>query len=510
MQELLKPDSLSRDDINRTLKKAADLIRTRVDYKYILILLFLKRLSDGWKVEFNKAVETLRQRNVPEKDIKKLAKEDEAFHDFNYPEKYTWDKLRADINNLPINLSEALKAVAEQNPELQGVVDRLDFLEFTRHMENLEILKQLFELFSGLDLSKASPDLLGDAYEWILSYFAPQKAKEGEVYTPREVIKLLVEILDPQPLDQVYDPCFGSGGMLIASYRHVEQEQGKKEARKLFLYGQEYNRDTYAIAKMNMIIHGITSAELEIGDTLLNPKLPKGKRPLEAFKIVIANPPWNQDGYGEARLKKAAFDDERYKYGFPPNNSADWAWIQHMIASAKEDGKVGIVIDNGVLFRGGAEKKVRTKALDEDFIDCVILLPEKLFYNTGAPGAVMIFNKDKPDERRGKVLFINASGEYEQHPDVRKLNRLGDEHINKIVKAYQEFSDKDGFSRVVSLDEIKGQDYNLNVTLYVFPREEIEDIDILKEWRELQEIENKITKVESKMQEHLRELELLG
>jgi len=190
-------NKLTRDDINRALKQAADLIRTRVDYKYILILLFLKRLSDKWELECKNAVETLKERHLPKEEIEALTK-DEAFHSFAYPEEYTWKQLRADINNLPINLAAALKRIAEENPDLQGVVDRLDFLEFTRNMENLEILKQLFELFSGLDLGQASPDVLGDAYEWILSYFAPQKAKEGEVYTPREVIKLLVEILDPQ------------------------------------------------------------------------------------------------------------------------------------------------------------------------------------------------------------------------------------------------------------------------------------------------------------------------
>jgi len=333
--EYLFENKVTRDEINRALKKAADLIRTRVDYKYILILLFLKRLSDKWELEFKNAVETLKERGVSEDKIKDLAK-DESFYSFRYPEEYTWRQLRADINNLPINLATALKRIAEENPDLQGVVDRLDFLEFTRNMENLEILKQLFELFSGLNLGQASPDVLGDAYEWILSYFAPQKAKEGEVYTPREVIKLLVEILDPQPLDEVYDPCFGSAGMLIAAFYHVQEKHGENGARKLFLYGQEYAPTTYAIAKMNAIIHGIESTEFAIGDALLTPKLPKGKSPLEAFKIVIANPPWNQDGYGEPTLKKALFHDERYRYGYPPNNSADWAWVQHMITSAKK------------------------------------------------------------------------------------------------------------------------------------------------------------------------------
>ncbi|HIH69715.1 MAG TPA: type I restriction-modification system subunit M [Methermicoccus shengliensis] len=497
---------VTRDEVERVLKKAADLIRTRVDYKFILILLFLKKLSDEWWAEYRNAVERLEGEGVSEEGAKELAN-DKSFHKFNYPEEYTWERLRkVSASELPIKLSEALKLLANRNPELQGVVDRVDFLEFTMHRENLEILRQLFEEFSGLPLGNVSPDVLGDAYEWILRYFAPQKAKEGEVYTPREVVKLLVELLDPKPLESVYDPAAGSGGMLIHSYYHVKGEHGEGGAKKLFLYGQEVNPTTYGIAKMNAILHGIKDVELYVGDTLRSPKIKDGET-FRKFDVVIANPPWNQDGYGEKTLKKAEFCDERYGYGFSPNNSADWAWIQHMVASAKEDtGRIGVVIDNGCLFRGGREKTIRQRILKDDLVECVILLPEKLFYNTGAPGAILIFNKNKPAERRGRVLFINASNEYEQHPEVRKLNRLGEGHIKKIVDAYREFKDGDGFSRVVSLDEIKENDYNLNVTLYVFPKEEVEEIDVAKEWEELKIIEEEVREVEDKVSEYLSEL----
>jgi len=497
---------VTRDEVERTLKKAADLIRTRVDYKFILILLFLKKLSDEWWAEYRSAVERLKKEGLSEEEAKELAR-DKSFHRFNYPEEYTWERLRkVSVNELPIKLSEALKLLADRNPELQGVVDRVDFLEFTMHRENLEILRQLFEEFSRLSLGNVSPDVLGDAYEWILRYFAPQKAKEGEVYTPREVVRLIVELLDPKPLESVYDPAAGSGGMLILSFYHVKERYGKDEAKKLFLYGQEVNPTTYAIAKMNAILHGITDVELFVGDTLLSPKIKDGET-FRKFDVVIANPPWNQDGYGEETLKKAEFCDERYKYGFPPNNSADWAWIQHMVASAKDDiGRVGVVIDNGCLFRGGREKTIRQRILKDDLVECVILLPEKLFYNTGAPGAILIFNRNKPGERKGKVLFINASNEYEQHPEVRKLNRLGEKHIEKIVRAYHEFKDGDGFCRVVSLDEIKENDYNLNVTLYVFPKEEVEEIDVAREWEELKAIEEEIREVEQEIRGYLKEL----
>ena len=240
-----------------------------------------------------------------------------------------------------------------------------------------------------------------------------------------------------------------------------------------------------------------------MGDTLLFPKF-KESDGLKQFDVVIANPPWNQDGYDENVLKRGDFWRARYRYGFTPKQSADWTWIQHMVASAKDNGKVGIVIDNGCLFRGGKERAIRARALDDDLVECVILLPEKLFYNTGAPGTVMIFNKNKLEKR--KVLFINASSEYEQHPEVRKLNRLGDKSIEKIASAYNKFKEIEGFSRIVPLKEIKENDYNLNVTLYVFPEEEMEAIDVNREWNEVRKIEEDIAKVEEKIENFLKEV----
>ena len=496
-------NGLTRDKIDSILKKAADLIRTRVDYTFILILLFYKRISDKWEVEFKKAYKEAIEDGLSEEEAKKEAKS-VVYHDFDLPEEYLWENIRKDPAKLPENFSKAMKTIAERNPDLKDIFTTADFVQFTTSRENAEILRQLVEVFSEETLHHVSPDILGDAYEWILRYFAPQKAKEGEVYTPREVIRLLIEMLDPKPEESVYDPACGSGGMLIISYDHVKEEYGPKKAERLFLYGQEANHKTLALSKMNLYIHNIKNAQLSYGDTLLSPKFKEGEKPRQ-FNIVIANPPWNQDGYNESTLKKGEFWNSRFKFGFPPNQSADWAWIQHMIASAKDGaGKVGIVIDNGCLFRGGKEKSIRARILEEDLIESVILLPEKLFYNTGAPGAIIIFNKNKSEERKNKVLFINASQEYEQHPEVRKLNRLGDEHIEKIAEAYQEFREIEGFSRIVSPDEIKENDFNLNVTLYVFPIEEIEEIDVDKEWEELKEIEKNIKKVEEKIEEFLK------
>jgi type I restriction enzyme M protein len=495
-------ERLSRGDVDALLKRAADLIRTRVDYKFILILLFLKRISDKWDLEFEEAFKEALADGLSEEDARAEAKRDE-YHWFNLPEEYHWESLRKDVSGLTERLSKGLKVIAERNPELKDVVDSVDFIQFAGSRENAEILRQLVELFSEKKLNHVSADVLGDAYEWILKYFAPTKAKEGEIYTPREVIKLLIEVLAPKPMESVYDPAAGSGGMLISAFKHVEEKFGKEEASKVFLFGQEANQGILALAKMNMYIHDIRDCHLEFGDTFLYPKFKEGDG-LRRFDVVVANPPWNQDGYAEEVLKKGEFWHDRFGFGFVPRQSADWAWIQHMIASAKDDtGRVGVVIDNGCLFRGGKEKAVRSAVLERDWVECVVLLPGKLFYNTGAPGAIIIFNKNKPAERKGKVLFINASGEAEQHPAVRKLNRLGDNHIKKIADAYKSYSEDKGFSRVVPQKEIENNNYNLNVTLYVMPEEEGEGINIAHEFSELKELERQREEVAGKLEQYI-------
>lgn len=499
-------ERLTRGDLEALLKKAADLIRTRVDYTFILILLFYKRISDKWEKEYSDAYKEAIKDGLSEKEAKQEAK-NASYHDFDLPEEFLWSNIRKDPAKLPENFSRAMKVIAENNPELKDVFENIDFVQFTSSIENAEILRQLVELFSMKKLHSVSPDILGDAYEWILRYFAPQKAKEGEVYTPREVIKLIVEMLDPEPKESVYDPASGSGGMLITSYKHIEEKSGKKEADKLFLYGQEANIKTLSLGKMNLYIHDIRNANLVYGDTLQSPKFKEGNG-VRKFDLVIANPPWNQDGYGEDSLKRGEFWKERFGFGFSTKQSADWVWIQHMLASARDNkGKVGVVIDNGCLFRGGRERAIRTGVLKNDLIETVILLPEKLFYNTGAPGAIIIFNKDKTENRKNNVLFINASSEFEQHPDVRKLNRLGEEHIKKIVDVYRNYKEIEGFSRIVPHKEIEENDYNLNVTLYVFPEEEIEEIDVGSEWRGLKKTEEELGKLDKKIEGYLEELE---
>jgi type I restriction enzyme M protein len=506
IQRELATKKLTREELNSLVDRAADLIRTAVDYKFILVLLFLKRLNDMWSTERLQTQERLvKEAGLSSKEAEKEA-EKEAYHTFNIPKEYLWDEITKDVRNLPERLGTGISEIAKLNKELQGVINRVDFLEFARNQENRELLRQLVELFNKYDLGgeEVSPDFLGDAYEHILMKFAPEKAKEGEIYTPREVIRLMVEILDPKPGESVYDPCCGSGGMLILSHLHVAEKYGEKGTRRLFLYGQERNPEIYAICWMNLLLHDIRSGNITNGDTLDYPRFKEDSR-LKQFDVVIANIPWNQDGYGQERLKKADVSD-RFPLGYSPNNTADWAWIQHMLASAKENGRVGLVVDNGALFRGGAEKAIRSRIIEKDWVECVILTPEKIFYNTGAPGAIIIFNKSKAQERRNKILFINASTEFTPHPSIRRLNSLSKKNIEKIVNAYRDFADIAGFSTAVERKYVASNDYSLNVSLYVMPIEEGEKVDILKEFTELKALERERQKARDKLEQYISEI----
>jgi type I restriction enzyme M protein len=489
----------TKDDLINLLKQAADLIRTRVDYTFILLLLFYKAYSDKWQKEFEEEKEKLLKMGWPETEAVREATL-EHYHAFNFPQEYLWENIRKEHQRISEKFSIALKKLAELNPDYQDIFSQFDFHQFTSNPENAVILNQLVELFSKFSFKEISGDILGDAYEWILKYFAPTKAKEGEVYTPREVIRLMIEILDPKPEKRIYDPALGSAGMLIVSYKYVEEKYGKEKANSLFLYGQEINPKTLALAKMNTLLHDIRNFYFNLGDTLLYPKF-KEEDSIKKFDYVIANPPWNQDGYDEDTLKKGEYWKERFKYGFATKQSADWMWIQHMLASAKE--KVAVVIDTGAVSRGGREKLIRQKIIENDLIESVILLPEKLFYNTGAPAVIIVFNKQKPENKKGKILLINASKDFQPG---KKQNTLSKENIQKIVNAYREFKDIEKFAKVVTIDEVKENDYNLSPSRYVSVIEEEKYRPIEEIEKELEEIEILRIKSEEKIKNILKTL----
>ena len=493
--------NLNREQLTNVLKTAADIIRTRVDYTFILLLLFYKAVSDKWEKEFRGRKEELTKKGFKEAEVAKEASQP-YYHTFYLKKELLWEELRKDSLKLPENLSKNLKELAELNPDYKEIFAQFDFHQFTSNQENNAILNNLFELFSKYSFEDISTDILGDAYEWILKYFAPTKAKEGEVYTPREVIRLMVEILDPEPKKSVYDPAAGSAGMLIIAYQYAREKYGEGKAKTLFLYGQEQNPKTLALAKMNAILHGIGNVNLIQGDTLLYPKFIVSDS-IKKFNYVIANPPWNQKNlYDEDTLKKGEKWRERFVFGFPTRQSADWVWIQHMLASVKDQSKVVVVIDTGAVSRGGREKAIRHKIVEKDLIESVILLPEKLFYNTGAPGLIIVFDKNKPKERKEKILLINASKEF---VPGKPQNSLGKENIKKVVETYRNFQETKNFSKIISKKDIDEADFNLSPSRFVSVAEEekyrpIEDIA-----GELKEIEKERQKVEENINKILEE-----
>jgi type I restriction enzyme M protein len=500
--EVKKINSIStRDELINLLKQAADLIRTQVDYTFILLLLFYKASSDKWQKEYEEKKAELLKDGWEEKEAAREAIEP-AYHAFNFPFEYLWENIRKEPQRITEKFSIAMKKLAEENPDYQDIFSQFDFSQFTNNPENNIILNQLVELFSKFSFKDISGDILGDAYEWILKYFAPQKAKEGEVYTPREVIRLMIEILAPEPKKSIYDPALGSAGMLIIGHKYVEEKYGEEKAHTLLLCGQENNAKTLALAKMNMLLHDIRNFRFHLGNTLLFPKF-KENGEIKKFDYVIANPPWNQDGYDEETLKKGEYWEKRYRYGFATKQSADWIWIQHMIASAKDEGKIVVVIDTGAVSRGGREKLIRKGIVEDDLIEAVILLPEKLFYNTGAPAVIIVFNKKKPPERKGKILLINASKEYQEG---KGQNTLSKENIQKIVNAYQEFKNIEKFAQVVTIEEVREADYNLSPSRFVSIGEEEEYRSIEEIKAELKRLEKERRVVEERVKEILERI----
>jgi len=496
---------LNREQLNSILKTAADIIRTRVDYTFILLLLFYKAVSDKWEKELQSKKEELIGKGLAKTEKEALREAGQHYyHNFYLKKELLWEELRKDPLKLPENLSKNLKKIAELNPDYKDIFIQFDFHQFASNQENNAILNNLFELFSKYSFEEISTDILGDAYEWILKYFAPSKAKEGEVYTPREVIRLMVEILDPKPgngVKNIYDPAAGSAGMLIIAYQYVREKYSEEKANTLSLNGQEQNPKTLALAKMNAILHGIKNINLIQGDTLLYPKFILGDS-IKKFNYVIANPPWNQKNlYNEDTLKKGEYWRERFVFGFPTRQSADWVWIQHMLASVKEQSKVVVVIDTGAVSRGGREKAIRQKIVEKDLIESVILLPEKLFYNTSAPGLIVVFDKNKPKARKEKILLINASKEF---VPGKPQNSLGKENIKKVVETHRNFKETKKFSKIITIKEVRGADFNLSPSRFVSVIEEeihrpikeiVEDLKgIEKERKKIEEGISKIIK----------------
>jgi type I restriction enzyme M protein len=462
------------------LWKAACSIRGPIDapkYKdYILPLLFFKRLSDVYEDEVQKLAAEMGDRDL----AWDLAREDRGLVRVYIPAGQTWPEVRKQTTDLGQRLTEAMRQIATENPKLDGVINVVDFNATTQGQRIIDdgTLANLMEILNRqrLGLDDVEPDILGRAYEYLISKFAEGQGKAaGEIYTPREVGILMAYILDPEEGEEIYDPTCGSGGLLIKAQLRLKEKVadrlGKKVEelkpsdikRPLQLFGQEIIPETFAMAKMNAFIHDM-EADIALGDTMKAPRFSEDGH-LRRFDKVTANPMWNQDGYREV-MENDTYG--RFPYGVPPNSSADWGWIQHMYASLRQDGKMALVIDTGAVSRGSGnvgsnrERDIRKALVEADVVEMVILLPENLFFNTSAPGIIMVLNKAKAHP--GEVLLVNASKLFAKG---RPKNYLADEHIETIFEIYGDWRSDEGLSAVVTVEEAAHNDYNLSPSRYV-------------------------------------------
>jgi len=462
---------LSLAKLERHLYAAADLLRGKADYQdYILGMLFLKRCSDVFEAERTKLVEQKTREGIAVAEAEERYGENQDFYDsFFVPVTARWGYLTEQLNTPRFAdlLNRALSAMSAANPPLQNVLAHINFLEVIGNKRVLsdEDCRALFRHFDRYRLRTDDfqfTDLIGAAYEFLINTFAERGGKKGgEDYTPRDVVRLMVRLIKPQAGMAVYDPCCGSGGMLIISREYVEQSGG--DPHDLRLCGQERQGPVWAMCKINMLLHGIPDADIQQEDTLLHP-LHRERGELERFDRVIANPPFSQNYTREGMEFR-----ERFRWGWCPTTGkkGDLMFAQHMLAMCKPTGMVVTVMPHGVLFRGNSEKDIRQKLVEQDLIEAIISLPQNLFYGSSIPACLLVMRPEtgrKPAERRNQILFINADAEYHTG---RAQNYIRPDHIEKIASTFERYVDIPGYSRRVSLDEIRANDFNLNVRRYV-------------------------------------------
>jgi type I restriction enzyme M protein len=451
--------------LKSTLWEAANILRgstvDRTDWKgYILPLLFFKRLSDCWDEETAEAAEL-----YGDADPSHF----EEIHRFQLPDGCHWDDVRATAQNVGTALQHAMQEIERVNPDtLYRIFGSADWGNKEKFSD--ELLKDMIEGFSSISLGNnaVDTDILGDAYEYLVGKFADvnRRNKAGEFYTPRSVVRMMTEILDPQEGESIYDPACGTGGMLLAAIDYVKRKGG--DPRTFFgkIYGQEKNLTTSSVARMNLVLHGIEDFQISREDTLRNPAFTDGAGGLATFDCVIANPPFSLKEWGREVWENDPWG--RAQYGLPPDGYGDYAFVQHMIASMAQGGssRMAVVLPQGALFRKGAESKIREALLKEDMIEAVIGLASNLFYGTQLAGCVMILRRKKPAKRKNKVLIIDASSLFRKG---RAQNFLDPEHAEQIVKWFHTFEDVEDRAKVITLDEIKNEGWTLNIPRYVLP-----------------------------------------
>ncbi|ADY26635.1 type I restriction-modification system, M subunit [Deinococcus proteolyticus MRP] len=501
---------IDQSEINAILWRACDTFRGTVDpseYKnYLLTMLFVKYISDVWQDHYD----ALKAEYGDDEDrIRRRLERDR----FVMPEGTLFKDLYAQrgADNLGEIIDQALLAIEDANKgKLSGVFRNISFnseAALGQTKERNIRLKNLLEDFHHpkLDLRPSrigNLDIIGNAYEYLIGRFAAGAGKKaGEFYTPPEVSDLMARLTAPQPGERIYDPTCGSGSLLIKCAQNVQAQGSQNYA----IYGQEQNGSTYALARMNMFLHGVDDARIEWGDTIRNPLHLEDDK-LMKFEVVVANPPFSLDKWGAEDVSSDRH--KRFERGIPPKGKGDYAFISHMLGSLAEVGsRMVVVVPHGVLFRGAAEGKIRARLIEEGLLDAVIGLPTNLFFGTGIPAALLVFRKGAEAQRNGQadVLFIDASREFAAG---KNQNQLREADIVKIVDTYRARNGVDKYARVVPLDEIAANDYNLNIPRYVDTSEEAEPIDLGAVQTEINALESQWQQQRQKMAEYLRELGL--
>lgn len=458
---------LSLRTLEAHLWSSADLFRGLTDVEvqrdYVLALLFFKRASDIHGEETGAAIEELRNAPDPEAIISANA---DAYHSLRVPEGAFWaDVVMTDRHELGTALNEALRTISGANPrQLANVFDYTDFNNRKAlPPDHLAEVVRHFDEIGPLTRERVPPDMLGQAYEWLIAKFAAEAGKAGgEFYTPAPVGMLGARVLKPSATATAYDPTCGSGGLLLQLRDEAFRLHGDT-AQALALFGQELKPTTWALGRMNMLLHGASgAATIEQGDTLFKPAFREAGS-VRRFDLIIANPPFSSKNWGHDKLKSSGDPFGRIRH-VPPKRHGEMAFVQHMVASLGDNGRMAVVLPNGALFRAGNELAVRRDLVETDIVEAVIQLPTDMFYGAGIPACYLIVNKAKPVERSGRVVFIDGAEGFDR---VDTKNVISQEHITRIVDAFEDDSDHTGFSSWVSLDTIAERRFNLTVRRYV-------------------------------------------